>query len=269
MSALVIRLLRKLNGMREPAPAESVPAPVPLQNESGGASTAISKIEDYLTEHPAGERRVVFGGHWSDNPGWLLLSESDQDITSRLAFPDDSVDVIFTEHVIEHVHFVEAVAFIREALRILRPGGTIRIVCPMLDSMLSSNLTDSNGTLYIKNALVPYFSKEDDLLKQLGLGGIGDSAKLFMLNSIFRGHEHRFIWDTRLMGQVLSATGFANVRRCAISEGTAREWCIERRRRGVYMGNDWREELQSSTTYDPESGIVEGQKPHPQQTALA
>ena len=39
------------------------------------------------------------------NPGWLLLSERHQDITGRLDFADNTVDVAFAEHVIEHVPF--------------------------------------------------------------------------------------------------------------------------------------------------------------------
>src|SRR5262249_51473676 len=70
-------------------------------------------IRDYVDGLASGaDLKVVFGGHWSSNPGWLLLTEADQDVTARLQFDDNRVDVVFAEHVIEHVPFVGGIHFL-------------------------------------------------------------------------------------------------------------------------------------------------------------
>ena len=45
---------------------------------------------------------------------------------SEVPLPDDSVDAVFTVHVLQHLENADAVsAYLREARRVLRPGGTL------------------------------------------------------------------------------------------------------------------------------------------------
>lgn len=205
--------------------------------------------------------KVVFGGHWSNNPGWLILTEQDQDITARLQFDDGSVDVIFAEHVIEHVSFPGAVGFLRESARVLKAGGVCRIVCPMLDRMIHARFDDPDASTYVDNALRPYFTTEEQALRGLGLDGLNEDPLPFFFVSLYLGHGHRFIWTSDLMIKVMKASGFRDARRVGIGEGSRADACIERRRRGIYLGHDSDEELQSAhETFDIESLIVEGVK---------
>jgi predicted SAM-dependent methyltransferase len=47
-----------------------------------------------------------------------------------LPYADGSVDLIYCSHVIEHIEDVHAFRFLREAARVLRPGGVLRISTP-------------------------------------------------------------------------------------------------------------------------------------------
>jgi SAM-dependent methyltransferase len=220
-------------------------------------------ISKYLKTLPPGaDLKIVFGGHWSNNPGWLLLNERDQDITQPLAFPSGIVDVVFAEHVIEHVPFAGGVQFLQESFRILKPGGVCRILCPMLDRLMTANLDDSNGREYVRNSLSPHFSEEQALLRDvLGIGGLDADPLAFLFNGIYLNHGHRFIWTSGLMIKVMKAIGFQRVERFEPGEGSRPADCIERRRRGIYLGYDWREELLTPhTVYDVESFVVEGVK---------
>ncbi len=220
-----------------------------------------SKINSWRASLPAGaEIRVVFGGHWSDNPGWLILNEIDQDILHPLCFPDNSVDVIFTEHVYEHIEFVASIGFLKESLRILKPGGIFRIVCPMLDSVLSADLLghDDNTMTYINNSLVSCFGKEHATLREeFGLDGVFAFPFEFFINSMFREHGHRFIWSAGLLARIMNVLGYHKPTKVTIGVGARRDCCIERRRRGIYLGDEWRREVTSDEIFDLESTVVE------------
>ena len=59
--------------------------------------------------------KLILGGHWAQAPkNWTILTEAEQDITKPLNFPDNSVDAIFTEHVIEHISMERGIFFIKE-----------------------------------------------------------------------------------------------------------------------------------------------------------
>lgn len=220
------------------------------------------KIESWRSAlYPDQELRVVFGGHWDNNPEWLLLDESEQDISKPLNFPDNSVDVIFTEHVFEHVDFCSAVSFLHQSLRILKPGGVFRLVCPMLDSILSADFSGSEGISYTQTSLTPYYVREHLLLdKILGLGGLSAAPFDFFVNSMFREHGHKFIWSSDLVMRVMQKLGFSKIAKAAIGEGINPEYCIERRKRGIYLGDKWPDGSPVPPIFDLESTVVEAVK---------
>lgn len=56
------------------------------------------------------------------------------DVRSSLAqFPDNRVDVITMDHVLEHVH--SPLQILKECLRVLRPGGRVWVATPNIDSL--------------------------------------------------------------------------------------------------------------------------------------
>ena len=190
-------------------------------------------IAKYLRGLPrGGDLKIVFGGHWSDNPGWLLLTEHHQDITKRLDFGDSVADVIFSEHVIEHVPFVGGVHFLREAFRILKPGGVCRSFARCSIGCGVQILLTRMGRSTLRNPLLPAFGIEDALLREtLNLRGINEDPEAFLFANIYMGHGHRFIWTSGLMMKVMKAIGFSGAQRFAPGEGSRPADCIERRRR--------------------------------------
>ena len=245
-----VPLLLKLWRSVRPAPQQPARPPLP------------QLMAEHLAALPPGaDVKVVFGGHWSDNPGWLLLTERDQDITTPIALADRSVDMVFAEHVIEHVPFTGGVHFLQESFRILKGGGICRIVCPMLDRLMTADLGDDDGREYVRNSLLPHAADEHALLEKLGLRGLDEDPVAFMFNNLYMVHGHRFIWTSGLMIKVMIAIGFQHARRFSPGEGSRPADCIERRRRGIYLGHDWRDELATPRVpYDVESFVVEAVK---------
>jgi len=64
-----------------------------------------------------------------------------------LQYADNSVDEIRASHILEHFTFREASEALKDWVRVLKPGGRIRIAVPDVDKCLSSN--DPNRLFYL------------------------------------------------------------------------------------------------------------------------
>lgn len=58
------------------------------------------------------------------------------DLKKGIPFADNSFDVVYHSHVLEHFPKVEALTFIRECYRVLRPQGILRVVVPDLEQIV-------------------------------------------------------------------------------------------------------------------------------------
>src|SRR5271169_4381037 len=58
------------------------------------------------------------------------------DLTTRFPWRDASVNYCYSSHTLEHLTREQGVFLLREALRVLRPGGVVRIVVPDLKSVI-------------------------------------------------------------------------------------------------------------------------------------
>ncbi|MNX83829.1 hypothetical protein D3C86_1156070 [compost metagenome] len=57
------------------------------------------------------------------------------DLKRGIPFPDASFDAVYTSHVLEHIPPAHAAAFLNEAVRVLKPGGVMRVVVPDLETI--------------------------------------------------------------------------------------------------------------------------------------
>lgn len=81
------------------------------------------------------------------HPDWInvdLASHSPEviacDLTKGLPFPNESVDVCYSSHVLEHLNQDEANVFLSDQSRVLRSGGIIRIAVPDLETICRNYL---------------------------------------------------------------------------------------------------------------------------------
>ncbi len=82
----------------------------------------------YFAKRPrlAAFARVISGHKVGTWPKTIVYAN----IRKRLAYPDGSIDAVYASHVIEHLYRDEALAFLRDAKRVLKIGGICRIVVP-------------------------------------------------------------------------------------------------------------------------------------------
>jgi predicted SAM-dependent methyltransferase len=62
------------------------------------------------------------------------------DLSKGIPLDDGSCDVVYHSHVLEHIRRQGAAAFLRECLRVLKPGGIIRVVVPDLERICRAYL---------------------------------------------------------------------------------------------------------------------------------
>ncbi|HUZ06594.1 MAG TPA: methyltransferase domain-containing protein [Candidatus Paceibacterota bacterium] len=55
------------------------------------------------------------------------------DLSQRLPFPDNVFDAVYHSNVLEHIRRDDALPFMRECLRVLKPGGILRVAVPDLE----------------------------------------------------------------------------------------------------------------------------------------
>src|SRR6185312_6510958 len=83
------------------------------------------------------------GSHF--HPGWVNVdfSKTGEDVIAQnllngIPFDDNTFEVVYHSHVLEHFPKHQAKAFIRECYRVLKPGGIIRVAVPDLEQIVKN-----------------------------------------------------------------------------------------------------------------------------------
>jgi predicted SAM-dependent methyltransferase len=171
-----------------------------------------ARIRRYLDSHEV--RKLQIGSGPNLLPGWLNTdirlglknrggSYAFLDATKRFPFQDETFDYLFCEHLIEHMGYGKARGMLRECLRVLKPGGKIRISTPDLHFLIE--LYSPEKTELQKRYIARAVSKS--------LPEIGIKEDVFVINNFFRAWGHEFIYDYKVLKGTLESAGFVGVER--------------------------------------------------------
>jgi predicted SAM-dependent methyltransferase len=121
------------------------------------------------------------------------------DCRRRLPFADGSVEGIRIEHFLEHLETREELpAFLREAVRTLRPGGVLRIIVPDAGRYLQAYCSGGFDGFHALGVSSPF---PEDL-----------PTRMDVINHVFhQWHEHRWGYDFETLSHRLSHAGFCKV----------------------------------------------------------
>jgi predicted SAM-dependent methyltransferase len=164
------------------------------------------QIDTYLATNAV--RKLQIGTGSQPLEGWLntdLAPERPKvifmDATRRFPLPDNSFEYIFTEHIIEHLSYQDGRAMLKESLRVLRPGGRMRIATPDLQVLLSLNTSHhSEMQLRYLQWITANF-----------LPHLEESNAVIVINNAFRNWGHQFLYDRQLLSTLLQQIGFADI----------------------------------------------------------
>ncbi|HKV99736.1 MAG TPA: methyltransferase domain-containing protein [Vicinamibacterales bacterium] len=170
--------------------------------------------------------RLNMGCGWHREPGWINADadpRADVEVVLRdgepLPFADGTLDVVFSEHFLEHLSFVDGCHFLRESQRILRSGGTFRVSCPDLDAIVRM-LQPGDASW---RALARIYESIGDFAE----GELSSPERV--VNWAFYGHEHKHIWTYRQLEEQLARAGFGATHRTPLGMSGVEGAAIERR----------------------------------------
>lgn len=120
------------------------------------------------------------------------------DAVKGLPFARGTVDVIYSSHMFEHLDRDEASAFLDEAMRVLRPGGILRLVVPDIAKHIDeySESKDADAFLASTHLARPRPKSVGERLRMLFVGT----------------RHHQWMYDGSSLSKLLSSKGFRNVR---------------------------------------------------------
>ncbi len=114
----------------------------------------------------------------------------------RIPHASGTVDVVYSSHMIEHLDRREAVGFLAECLRVLKPGGVLRLAAPDL-----------------RWSILEYMEKgrADEFVAQLQFDidrprGLVDGVRRLLSG----GRGHHWMYDGPSLSRLVSSCGFTN-----------------------------------------------------------
>ncbi len=146
-----------------------------------------AKISKFPLFRAFNNKVKLFNVSWNDE---IYL----HNLTQKFPWQDNTVDVVYSSHTLEHFSKEEGLAFLKECHRVLRKGGTIRIVVPDLKSVIEQY---KSGQI-----------RADEFVQTLGV--LYTKKNNFIKNKLapFIQFPHKCMYDTTSLVDILNNIGF-------------------------------------------------------------
>ena len=126
------------------------------------------------------------------------------DVRKKMPLQSDSVECIYTSHMLEHLSRKEASFFLNETLRVLKKDGVLRIVVPDLKLAVNSYIQTQDADNFM----------EKILLAPPPINTIKQKISLF-----FTGYrQHQWMYDEKSLTKLIKKVGFNKVFTCKEGE---------------------------------------------------
>lgn len=158
--------------------------------------------------------------------GWINIDLSTRapytiDLRRPWPFPDDSTEIVYSEHFFEHLEYPDEVRFfLGEAYRVLKPGGRLNTGIPGAEGVLMAYADKSQRERTFQQFRGKVHPAWCD-------------TPMHSVNYFFRqGTEHKYAYDLETLVRVLEQSGFEKVARREFEAGLDSE---KRRTHTLYV----------------------------------
>jgi len=173
-------------------------------------------IRQYLEHNRVRKIQIGAGptkaGDWltTDILAKLRRSTIYLDATEPYPIPTGAIDYVFSEHMIEHISYLQGKKMLAECARVLKPGGKIRLATPDLSCLLRlmQPTIDDAACAYIAWASGEFLEPGTPI------------EAIHVLNNQFRNYGHQFLYHEACLRELLAAAGFTNIERLPMGEST-------------------------------------------------
>lgn len=166
----------------------------------------------YLAVTAEPKLHIGGGAHLLD--GWLntdlalVPGATILDATRRFPFADGSFQFVFSEHMIEHILYEDAIGMLSECHRVMRKGGVIRVTTPDLAAITGLYAGKLSG---IESRYLSWFC-------ETFLPPDHPRTAASAINAHFRMWGHQFLYDEGTLAEALRTAGFESVTRRRLGE---------------------------------------------------
>lgn len=152
--------------------------------------------------------------------GWLLKNQLGQKFEKHVKFGDitkglpgiqeNTADGVYCSHVLEHLPLDDFRKALVNTYKILKPGGTFRVILPDLEPLARDYIADKDrkdpaaSITFIERTLM------GEETRPRGVKALG--------RHIFGYLKHLWLWDYESFEAELRKAGFTNIRRCEFND---------------------------------------------------
>lgn len=179
-------------------------------SDSSSKETDWPSLQDYLKSDCAHKLHVGCGQHvlsdWYNVDLEPSYGAAFMDLLQPLQVPESSFDEIFSEHCIDTFSFEDSVNVLREFHRILKDGGTLRLVMYSLERVqgLLTESIDEDSMSYAKWALSVISRRKDIPADNLPLS--------LVVAGFVSSHAKSRLYNWKDVKSILQLAGFTSVR---------------------------------------------------------
>jgi predicted SAM-dependent methyltransferase len=145
------------------------------------------------------------GGLYKDLNGSIGTFMLNHDLVNGIPAEDNSLDLIYHSHMLEHLNYEDGISFIKECYRTLKPNGRMRILVPDLELWI--NAYSSKNRFFF-----------EEYRKVLDKSIYVTNGSIFM--GMLHNHGHKCGYDFESLKWLLEHVGFFEVNRTLYADSS-------------------------------------------------
>ena len=138
------------------------------------------------------------------------------DVRKPLPFEDDTLSAIYASHLLEHLYLEEAKRLLKECLRVLEPGGVLRMVVPDLRAIVSEYWEEKQSVASATRTETVTAADKLNMKLLLHPPMPPSGNALYRLYTTWKDfHSHKWMYDAESLVRYFQWAGYIDVQEMA------------------------------------------------------